>query len=550
MLASLAHKIVQRGKWPMTFVFSSFLKFWVYCCTGEWWWWADSDWLSSDGINKSCQCSGAVWQRCWMCSQVHLFLSFGNRKCSLLCMPTTFMHEMWWVVFAKPLCNCMQTLSPLLARTAILWCDLLHFMANSCRIICLHGSIMRSRAWPEALYNIHSFWFCSMTQSCSWQMDRLTFKHQKGNTSNPKSQIRNTKQRRLRFSGSSRRSWATFRSMMRVCLMCGQTFRYVAFLCFVAKASWATYPAKVHKCSLCLVSHACYFSACIRGLHLNISAIAYESASIALTTSVQPFECESVCANCSRITCAITRIAIGGNVRLASSIAAMLYACSLLSADLLSTLGWLAVYPWLTCCSLLADLLPTLACSCVLFALGWLSTCSWLLFAPVAVYSCLLSVDGWCSVCCLLLFAFVAVCCLPLTDALLHCAIGHLGRQRWQRGLRCWAGCLWFWSATPAGQFQALPWTAATPSVILTCSLWLTAVTSQIFSCCLCRTAVTSQMFSCSPFLTAAAPHASLAVFLRLLWHVESSGLLPEKTSDMLTVMILLMCSSLVPIIC
>lgn len=238
------------------------------CCTGEWWWWADPDRLSSDGLNKSCQRSGAVRQRRWMCSQVRLSFSFGKSKSSLLCTQITVMHEIWWSAFEKPLCNCMQTPSPLLAKTAIFWCDLLHFMANCCQITCPNGSIMRRRGLHESLYKMHNPWILShdtkrllQNWSCKLQTPKLQ-------NQQPKITFRNIKQRWLLYSGSSRKNWATFQSMTRACLMCGQTFRYVAF-CYVFWQRQAEQHALQNlsnaDSSLCLVSHPCYlFAACIR----------------------------------------------------------------------------------------------------------------------------------------------------------------------------------------------------------------------------------------------------------------------------------------------
>ena len=62
----------------------------------------------------------------------------------------------------------------------------------------------------------------------------------------------------------------------------------------------------------------------VTAIACHVTAIACQSASIALATSVEPFECESVYANCSHITCDITTFVVGGIAKLASSIAAML----------------------------------------------------------------------------------------------------------------------------------------------------------------------------------------------------------------------------------
>ncbi len=104
---------------------------------------------------------------------------------------------------------------------------------------------------------------CPMTQSgsCKFQTPKLQ-------NQQPKITFRNIKQRWLLYSGSSRKNWATFQSMTRACLMCGQTFRYVAF-CYVFWQRQAEQHALQNlsnaDSSLCLVSHPCYlFAACIR----------------------------------------------------------------------------------------------------------------------------------------------------------------------------------------------------------------------------------------------------------------------------------------------
>lgn len=441
MLASLAYKIMQittdnikwhsKSNWwqmraicdahmndddDVFFLFLFPSSFAFFCCTGEWWWWADSNRLPSDGLNKSRQCSRAVWQRCWMCSQVRLFLSLADRKRSLLCMLTIFMHEMWWVMSAKPLRNCMQTLSCLLA---IFWCDLLQIAANSCQIICPHGSIVRSSGWPEPLFKIDNSWILSRVTKLILKLSIPNFEIQKCKTKTVTG-YRFFK-KKLGYIPEHDESLPYVRPDFQVHCC------WLTCLVKCTKASWANWacwkhalqdPSHTHS-SLCLVSQPGYvFSALLsdQGVQyqtqLHVTAIAWQSDYIALTTPVDLFECEPVCANCLHITCSIIRAAVSGKARLASAFAATLQhtVCSCL--------------PFAFVCFLLN-------CCLLLFAVGsWLTCCS----------SCLLS----------LLFALVC-CWLRLC-----CTAGHSGRQRGQRGLRCWAGCVWFWSATPAGQLHAL----------------------------------------------------------------------------------------------
>jgi len=81
---------------------------------------------------------------------------------------------------------------------------------------------------------------CPMTQSgsCKFQTPKLQ-------NQQPKITFRNIKQRWLLYSGSSRKNWATFQSMTRACLMCGQTFRYVAFCYFFGKGKLSSMLCKI-----------------------------------------------------------------------------------------------------------------------------------------------------------------------------------------------------------------------------------------------------------------------------------------------------------------